>query len=170
MTPTIIGAALAAFHDLLACLINDDTLRISQVVPTSGDFASATAAGTCISPCQPGGAEIEPRFHHHKCLQHSSSSRIAWSTCPFGRMLSKQRQSPNYGLSNSLHRTFQSRERIRRAGDMQVLHSTASLLTQARVHVKMLTSEGCQKRDCTADHCPLLHCRKDEERTAPKIL
>lgn len=27
-----------------------------------------------------------------------------------------------------------------------------------------------QERDCTADHCPLLHCRKDEERTAPKIL
>jgi hypothetical protein len=27
-----------------------------------------------------------------------------------------------------------------------------------------------QIRDCTADHCPLLHCRKDEERTAPKIL
>lgn len=170
MTPTIIGAALAAFHDLLACLINDDTLRISQVVPTSGDFASATAAGTCISPCQPGGAEIVPRVHQDRCLQHSSSSKIAWSTCPFGRMLSKQKQSPNYGLSNSLHRILQSREQIRRAGNMQVQHSTAYLLTQARVHKQNAHKRRMSKRDCTADHCPLLHCRKDEERTAPKIL
>ena len=47
-----------------------------------------------------------------------------------------------------------------------------NLLTQARMHTIMaLTSERVsQERDCTADHCPLLHCRKDEERTAPKIL
>lgn len=145
MTPTIIGAALAAFHDLLACLINDDTLRISQVVPTCGDFASATAAGTCISPCQPGGAEIVPRFHHDRCLQHSSRSGITWSICPFGRMLSNQKQSPKTRLSNSLHRIFQIREQILRAGNMQVLHSTAYLLTQARMHKKFLTSEGCPK-------------------------
>lgn len=145
MTPTIIGAALAAFHDLLACLINDDTLRISQVVPTCGNFASATAAGTCISPCQPGGAEIVPRFHHDRCLQHSSRSGITWSICPFGRMLSNQKQSPKTRLSNSLHRIFQIREQILRAENMQVLHSTAYLLTQARMHKKFLTSEGCPK-------------------------
>jgi hypothetical protein len=58
----IIGIMLAAFHDLLANLINDDTLQISQVVPTCGGLVSATAAGTCISPCQHGNAEIVSRF------------------------------------------------------------------------------------------------------------
>lgn len=48
-------------------------------------------------------------------------------------------------LSSSLHRIFQIREQIRRAGDMHALHSTAYLLTQARVHKKFLTSEGSPK-------------------------
>ena len=57
----IIGIMLAAFHDLLANLINDDTLQISQFVPPCGNFVSAAAAGTspggCITPCQHGNAE-----------------------------------------------------------------------------------------------------------------
>jgi hypothetical protein len=78
----------------------------------------------------------------------------------------------NTGLSNSRDRVLHDREQIRGAGDMHALHSTAYLLTQARVHQKRTSQKrgNSLKRDCTADHCPLLHCRKDEERTAPKIL
>ena len=63
----IIGIMLAAFHDLLANLINDDTLQISQFVPPCGNFVSAAAAGTspggCITPCQHGNAETVPQFY-----------------------------------------------------------------------------------------------------------
>lgn len=48
-------------------------------------------------------------------------------------------------LSNSLLRIFQSREQIRRAEDMQVLHSTAYLLTQARVHTNTYAHK---RKDC----------------------
>jgi uncharacterized membrane protein YraQ (UPF0718 family) len=85
----IIGIILAAFHDLLASLINDDTLQISQVVPTCGGFVSATAAGTCISPCQHGNAEIVSRFW--ATTSTSGGSRSTRSTGPFVRMLVQSR-------------------------------------------------------------------------------
>lgn len=80
----------AAFHNLLArsMLTNDDTLQISQVVPTCGGSASAADAGTCTARRQHGNAEIVHRFYTLSIPENmGGSSRSTRSVFPYFVML-----------------------------------------------------------------------------------
>lgn len=79
-------------------------------------------------------------------------------------VLRRHREADNVGITLE----FADHRRILRA--RCVYYIAQHLLTHARMHITDPHKREIPKMDCTADHCPLLHCRKDEERTAPKIL
>jgi hypothetical protein len=73
----------------------------------------------------------------HLVVLEALGAQVHLSACWYN-----QGSHQNTGLSSSLGRTFGYREQIRSAEDMHALHSTAYLLTQARVHPKQILTKA----------------------------